>query len=571
MSADAPLLLAAGSEKYRQKREKKMRKAKPVIAAVSLLLMIALGVVGVQVIQKYTPSREMADPEEVYDVSGNEAAILYNYELQEEHGIYENGQIYLPLDWINENLNKRFYWDSKEELLVYALPEQIVYADAETKGSNGAPMLLLRDEGVYLPLGLIANYTDIQLLPYDKGEIKRVVVNSWGKRAVAETKKNGKLRVRGGIKSPILSEVSADTQVTVIERLENWSKVLTPDGHIGYIENKRLDAAQEQNFSGDFIEPVYENIRLDEKIVLVWHQVTSQEGNKTLSSLLEKTKGVNVVSPTWFSLTDNEGNYKSLASRAYVEEAHKRGLQVWALIDNFSSDVQTETLLSSTTVRRTLIEKLIADAKEYGIDGLNIDFESLKKEAGVHYIQFIRELSVSCRKEKLVLSVDNYVPAAYNSFYDRKEQGIVADYVIIMGYDEHYNGSEPGSVASLNYVRNGIEGTLKEVPKEKVIDAVPFYTRVWTEGNDGVKSSALGIADAKKWIEDNQVPLYWQEELGQYYGELDSEAGFKTVWMEEERSLEKKMELIKKYDLAGVACWKLGLEDAAAWDSIQWQ
>ena len=571
MSADAPLLLAAGSEKYRQKREKKMRKAKPVIAAVSLLLMIALGVVGVQVIQKYTSSREMADPEEVYDVSGNEAAILYNYELQEEHGIYENGQIYLPLDWINENLNKRFYWDSKEELLVYALPEQIVYADAETKGSNGAPMLLLRDEGVYLPLGLIANYTDIQLLPYDKGDIKRVVVNSWGKRAVAETKKNGKLRVRGGIKSPILSEVSAGTQVTVIERLENWSKVLTPDGHIGYIENKRLEAAQEQNFSGDFIEPVYENICLDEKIVLAWHQVTSQEGNKTLSSFLEKTKGVNVVSPTWFSLTDNEGNYKSLASRAYVEEAHKRGLQVWALIDNFSSDVQTETLLSSTTVRRTLIEKLIADAKEYGIDGLNIDFESLKKEAGVHYIQFIRELSVSCRKEKLVLSVDNYVPAAYNSFYDRKEQGIVADYVIIMGYDEHYNGSEPGSVASLNYVRNGIEGTLKEVPKEKVIDAVPFYTRVWTEGNDGVKSSALGIADAKKWIEDNQVPLYWQEELGQYYGELDSEAGFKTVWMEEERSLEKKMELIKKYDLAGVACWKLGLEDAAAWDSIQWQ
>lgn len=547
-----------------------MKKAIPVIVAVGLLFLIAMGFLGVWMVQKYTPSKELADLEEIYGAHGNEAAILYNYELQDARGIYENGQIYLPLDWINENLNKRFYWDSKEKLLVYALPERIVYADTGTKSSNGMPMLVLKEDQVYLPMGLIANYTNIQLLSYDKGDVKRAVVNDWGNRAVAEILKNGKVRERGGIKSPIITEVRAGEQVTVIEKMENWSRVLTPDGNIGYIENKIMDVTRERGFSGTFTEPEYKSIRLDEKIVLAWHQVTGLEGNKTLSGFLEKTQGINVISPTWFSLTDNEGSFTSLASRSYVEEAHKRGLQVWALIDNFSSNVQTEKLLASTTTRRKLIDRLISEVEEYGIDGINIDFESLKKEAGVHYIQFLRELSVPCRQNGIVLSVDNYVPAGYNSFYDREEQGIVADYVIIMGYDEHYNGSEPGSVASIGYVRSGIEGTLKEVPKEKVINGVPFYTRIWTESGDGVKSSALGIADAKKWIQDNHVELYWQDELGQYYGELDSTDGFKTIWMEEEESLKKKMELIKKYDLAGVACWKLGLEDRAAWDSIQW-
>ena len=169
-----------------------------------------------------------------------------------------------------------------------------------------------------------------------------------------------------------------------------------------------------------------------------------------------------------------------------------------------------------------------------------------------------------------MLSVDNTVPAEFNKFYDRKEQGIVADYVVIMGYDEHYNGGAPGSVASLGYVRDGIENTLKLVPREKVILGVPFYTRVWTETDEGVKSSALGIEEAKAWIEANQVDLYWQKELGQYYGELPLENGIKMVWMEDEESLKLKMNLARENDLAGVACWKLGLEDEEAWTAIGW-
>lgn len=548
-----------------------MKKAIPVIIAVSMILLIVLGAVGFQAAKKYIPSKETANLSEVYNVTGTQVALVYNNELQETQGIYENSQTYLPLTWINENLNKRFYWDSVESLLVYALPDQIVYADAETKGSNGMPILLVKEDGVYLTLGVLANYTDVQISAFDSEETRRVLINDWGTRQVATVKKNGKVRVLGGIKSPIVTDAVKDTEMTVLESMEKWSRVRTPDGHIGYVENKILAEAQENMFSGDFQAPVYNSTKVDGKITMGWHQVTVQDANKQIKSVLENSKGINVISPTWFSLTDNNGNYKSLASKDYVDQAHAAGVQVWALLDNFAKEVQSEKLLASTSTRRKLINSLMADVEKYDLDGLNMDFEGLKTEAGVHYIQFLRELSIPCREKGIILSVDNYVPAGYNDFYDRREQGIVADYVIIMGYDEHYAGSEAGSVASLEYVKGGIERTLEDVPKEKVINGVPFYTRIWTETDDGWKSTAVGIARAKEWVKENNVELYWQKELGQFYGEAESSEGPKYVWMEEEESLSKKMDLIKQYDLAGVACWKLTLEDSAAWESINWE
>ena len=548
-----------------------MRKVVPVLVAVGLIILIAVGFVGFRVLERYMPTKERADLAEVYDVSGDETAILYNYERQEQTGIYENGQTYLPVSWVNDHINERFYWDSTEDLLVYALPDQIVYADAETKGANGAPLLLVKDDEVYLTLGLIANYTDVQIQTFDSGDGRRVLINDWGTRNIARVKKAGSLRVKGGVKSKILTDLAEDDTVTVLDTMEKWSKVASSDGNIGYVENKRLAAAESQKFSGNFTAPVYENTSMSGKIVLGWHQVTSQDGNNTFDSIVAKTKGMNVISPTWFSLTDNNGNYRSLASKDYVVKAHAKGLQVWALIDNFSADVQTETLLASTATRRRLIDSLIADAEKYDLDGLNLDFESLKTEAGVHYIEFIRELSIPCRQKGIVLSVDNYVPARYNSFYNLKEQGIVADYVIMMGYDEHFAGGEPGSVSSISYVKNGISGMLEDVPKEKLINAVPFYTRLWIEAGDGsITSKAMGIADAKKWADNNQVELTWQADTAQYYGEKQTNDGAWFLWMEEERSLKEKMNVVRQNDLAGVACWKLGFEDSAAWDSIQW-
>ncbi len=547
------------------------RKAVPVLVALGLILAVIVGFFGVRFLERYIPTNEQADRTQLLGVKENEVALYLNEELQEAKGIFMEGQTYLPIDWVNSNLNERFYWDSMEKLLVYALPDSIVYADHTTKGTTGKPLIWVNGDGVYLSVGLVANYTDIRVAAYDGARNKRMFINNkWDPVTVATVKKNGNVRVKGGVKSPIVTWISKGNKVTVLESMGRWDKVRTEDGFVGYVKHRRLGKFSDETPVSTFEAPVYKNISMDEPVSLAWHQMTTPAGNASFDRVTASMKGVNVISPTWYELTDNEGNYRSLADAEYVKKAHNKGLKVWALISNFSKDVNTEILLAKTSTRRRLIESLMAETEKYGFDGINLDFEGIKEEAGVPYIQFIRELSIFCREKGIVLSVDNYVPVPGNEFYNRKEQGIVADYVIVMGYDEHYAGGDAGSVASLGYVENGIKDTLLEVPKEKIIQALPFYTRVWTvDSGNKTSSSSLGIAKAKEWVSENKVKLQWLNESGQYYGELQTKEGLKKIWMEEERSIGLKMDLIRRYDLAGVAFWKLGFEPADLWDVVQ--
>lgn len=547
------------------------RKAVPVFTALGLIFLVIAGFYGFRFLERYIPTKEQADLAELFGVTGDQVALYLNENLQEEKGLYIEGQTYLPIKWVNETLNDRFYWDDNEKLLVYALPESIVYADASTLGTSGKPLVWVNEGEVYLSAGLVANYTDIRAQAYDGAEYKRIFINNdWDARSEAMVRRDGNVRVKGGVKSPIVTGIAEGAGVTVLESMGKWSRIRTADGFVGYVENRRLGESESRIPVSTFEKPVYKSTSLGEPVCMAWHQMTLPEGNAAFDSLIANTSGLNVISPTWYSLSDNEGNFTSLADADYVKKAHDKGLKVWALVDNFSSDVNTELLMAKTSVRRKLIDSLMAEVIRYGLDGLNLDFEGIKEEAGVHYVQFIRELSIPCREKGIVLSVDNYVPTSDNAFYNRKEQAITADYVIVMGYDEHYAGGEAGSVASIPYEENGITDTLVSVPKEKLISAIPLYTRVWTQGTDGkTSSSALGIERAKEWVSENNVQLDWQEELGQYYGELQTEEGLKKVWMEEERSIALKMDLIKKYDLAGVACWKLGFEPAELWEEVR--
>lgn len=547
-----------------------------ILKAFCAVFFLAVITGGVFLYWKFGPSRERADLTSVYKADKNETVLYLNYEKQEAVGIYENGQTYLPMDWVSENVNSRFYWDEGEEMLVYALPEEILYADGSSVGSGGQPLILEKEDGVYVSMGLVLNYTKVRIQAFDRTDAKRVFIeDTFENVPMADVRGTVQVRTKKDVKSPILTECRRGDSVTVLEIDEKWVKVATPDGHVGYVKNRKLKNLRSETMESDFKEPVYQNISLDEKILLAFHQVTIPEANGKLEELLEPSEGVNVIVPTWFTLSSNDGDYESLASRSYVDKAHEKGLQVWAMLDNFSKEcsknVQSEILLSKTATRQKLIADMMEEAENYGFDGFNLDFESLKPEAMPHYVQFIREMSIACRERGLVLSVDNYVPSEYTADYNRKEQGIVADYVIIMGYDEHYAGGEKGSTASIEFVEKGITDTLLEVPKEKIINAVPFYTRLWTEEDGKTTSSALGIYKAKEWIKENDVELSWQEDLGQYYGEhKESETATEYLWMEEEKSLGLKMDLIRKYDLAGTAGWKLGLESPEIWDVIQW-
>ena len=537
------------------------------------IFILAGGGLGVLFAKKYMPSNELADKSRIFGIKDGQVALILDNQVQEEKGIYEGGQVYLPVDWVNEHLNQRFYWDEGEKLLVYALPDSIVYADESAQGEKG-PLFKVTQDGMYLSLGVVVNYTDIRTQAFATSQIKRVFIDtSWQHYDTAVLKKTGQVRVRGGVKSQIITEAAAGETVDVLETMEKWSRVRTSDGYIGYVENRKLEAGEQVAPVSTFEAPVYTSISMDGKVRLGFHQVTRPEGNNTLESYVSNARGMNVIVPTWFNVVSGDGTYTSLASRDYVDKAHDMGLKVWAMVENVSTEesvknLNTKTLMSSTSTRKKLIEKLMNEADTYGFDGFNLDFESLKAEAGPHYVQFIREMSVACRNKGLVLSVDNYVPSSYTAFYNRREQGIVADYVIVMGYDEHYAGGEAGSVSSIPYVREGIENTLKEVPKEKVINAVPFYTRVWTVNEGKTSSKAYGISDARQWVEENQVELSWDKLLGQYYGETVSGSGQQYIWMEEEDSMKLKIDLIKEFDLAGVACWKLGFEPADIWDIV---
>ena len=551
-----------------------MKRFLTTVLTVILTIVLAAGAAaGFILYRKYKPSKEQVDQSEWYQASGNEVAVFLNSEREESvKGRYIDGQVYLPVNWVDEAVNERFYWDEENSQLIYTLPDQIVYANEETMGSSGKPLLVQQDGTVWLLSSLVSAYTNVRIETFDTDGVHRIFVDTtWESQQLAKVKKNTALRIRGGVKSALITEVPSGAEVTVLEQLENWSRVRTEDGQVGYLPNRRLKETEAKTLVSTFQEPEYTSISMDEPVVLVWHQVTNLSANQAMQTLISATKGVNVIAPTWFMLTDNSGNYESLADKNYVDQAHAMGMQVWAVLDNFNKgdNVQSEVLFASTAARKKLIASLMKDAQTYGFDGINLDVEGIKASAGPHYVQFIRELSVDCRKAGLVLSIDSYVPASYSAFYNWAEQGRVADYVVMMGYDEHFAGGEAGSVASIGYERQGIMDLLKQVPKEKLISAIPFYTRIWKEDASGTSSQSVGISSAKEWVETNQVELYWQDDLGQYYGELEKDGVNYEIWMEEERSLELKMQLIRDNGLAGVACWRLGLEPADVWDVVK--
>lgn len=556
-----------------------MKKAIPVIIAVALIIIVGAAYIGMQFLGKYSYSKEYADLNEYYAVSGEEAAIVLQDEVVEEKALLRDGSYYFDYATVRKYFNDRFYVDKTEGLLLYTTAVDTIRTEIGSSSfiKDGAAaeesyvLSFYEGETLYIAADYVKKFCNYSYEAFTEPN-RLQVYTQWGEIQTAKITKDTAVRYQGGVKSDILKDVKKDDTVTVLEEMETWSKVKTADAVIGYVENKRLSekTATEQIPVTDYAEPEFTSLTRDHKINLAWHQVWTADANSTLDSMTASTKSVNVISPTWFSLSDNEGNFTNIASASYVQRAHEMGMEVWALIDNFSTEIDTKTILSSTTKRTYLIGNLVQTVQDYGIDGINIDFEQVAMDAGDDYIQFIRELSVVCRREGIVLSVDNYVPTGYTDHYNREEQGLFVDYVIIMGYDEYYSGSpEAGPVASIEFVENGIADTVAVVPANKVINAVPFYTRVWKTENGTLTSEAVSMDVATQFIANNGVETYWNETTCHNYGEAQIGDVFYQVWLEDTQALQDKLNVMKKYNIGGVAEWKLGLENSAAWDLIE--
>lgn len=551
------------------------KKLIPVLVAVVLILIVLLIGLGSILVDKYSYSKEKADLNAYFGVlGGEETAIVLNDEIVDTDAIYREGQCYLPIDFVNEHMNNHFYYDGTEGWIIFTtdldkMKTKICSTDytlSNTFASEDYCLTWWQDETVYISAEFLKKFCNFSYAYFtDPGRV--VLTTVWEAETHAQIKKDTQIRILGGIKSEILKEVSKGEEVEILEEMENWSKVKSADGFIGYVENKRLE-----NITGitptpvtDVAVPQYASIQKEGKVCLMWNMVTNMDANRLAGGLLEGTKGVNVISPTWFALSDNAGNFTSLADASYVQEMHARGIEVWALIDNFTYDIDTAQVLNTTSSRESLINQLVATVLSYGIDGINVDFESVTQEASDGYIQFLRELSIECRKNGIVLSADN----SHLVNYDRAKQGEVVDYVIIMGYDEHIAASDgPGSVASIDFVQKGIEKTLALVPAEKVINGVPFYTRLWTTTGE-IGQTAYGMQEIENFLANKGVETTWDEGTCQYTAQFMADGVGYAVWLEEKESLAVKLNVMSQYNLAGVAGWRLGQEKEDVWPVIE--
>ena len=448
------------------------------------LILLAVAVLGAFLLyRRFGPGTAWADYAEVYGAGAESTVVFCNGLQTEGTAVEKNGRTYLP-EGLAAGADSKWY-HSDEGLLLYSLANETVAISPASHTYTAE--LYYEENGIfYISVDFMESFSGIGLtsFPADENENlpARVFLDGGGGRyEQAEASGKTAVRVLAGKKSPILTKTRKGDTLLIIDSVDDWTRVRTEDGFVGYLKTKYLENRRELEWKPGTELPEYTRAGLGETVCMAWHQVFSAEDNGKLDAYLEGTAGLNVLSPTWFSVADNQGNLNSLADRAYVEQAHGRGLKVWGLVDDFDTNVDDLALLSSTAARTHLTEGLMQAAAEYGLDGINVDFESVKADSAPHFLQFIRELSIACRQRGLTLSIDNYVPAGGRTCYNLRVLGQVADYVMIMGYDEHYKGCCAGTNASIGFSEEGIRSTLDYVPADKVVNGLPFFMRVWQE------------------------------------------------------------------------------------------
>ena len=584
----------------KRSRKKNNRQAAGIIAAVIIVCVLVAGGIGlVTLIDKYTPNKTRITFEDYYIQHGfavgnddeqengaQEAFVLLNGE-QTDAKAYCFGDVwYFKKDFIDENLNHRFYLDVANDELIYTTPTKIVTIPFESQAYYVGDKVKKEhyvvarrvDEDIYIAADFIKERADfiyeVRNEPY-----RMLVTTEYGTSEYVHIADEGTVRTGASIKDEILAIGDAGASWSVAGEDGDWTELVTDDAIRGYIRTKELGEKYTVTTSNDYQAPMYTSVSRKDKVNMVWHAVYDMNDNDKIYGLLDATEGVNVVSPTWYQLSDSTGGFNSFAQQEYVDYIHETGRQIWPLWSDFTS-VSAENgwseyeLFAVTQNRRALIASMMDEVKAYGYDGINIDFEKVSSDNGIHFVQFLRELSIECRNAGVVLAVDNYVPMPHSAHYDRAEQGAIVDYVIVMGYDEHYGGgSEAGSVASLDFVKNGIVNTLESVPAQKLINALPFYTRMWDEyvdenGQQVLNSKAYTMRGAFDRVEELGLVTNWSDSVGQYVAEGDVEGHHYSVWLEDARSIEEKMKIVAEYDLAGVSAWSLGGEYPQVWEVI---
>ncbi len=565
-----------------------MAKQKKVVVAAAIVAVVLVLALAVIAIYKWlAPSSSKSDLNSLFKLEGDQAAILADDELLEQRGRVVEGQMYVPAQVATAYMDARVFVDQEEKILSYATSEGVIQAGADKtayamgKESMEAEQPILRalEDELYVSLAFLSEHANCYFQEYK--DPARLVIMADRDKSYTFATLGSDTRIRTGPnkKYPYLIEVPEGSRVIVetdVKQENEYMAVTTEDGVTGYIPVERAASQEEAVWSIDKTPETFEQQSMGKTVCLGWHQVTTESSAAVMYSGLSQTQGMNVISPTWFALEDDKGTFSSIGNTTYVNEAHAAGLQVWGLINDFKDGLDLNKILGTTSTRTKLVNGLVGAAIQYDLDGVNIDFEKITEESAEAYLEFLRELTLKAHVNDLIVSVDNYAPADYNAYYNLEEQGRVVDYVILMAYDEHWaGGGESGSVSSLGFVKEGTKNMVAQVPKERVIVALPFFTRLWQEvkkksGKVEVTSpAAYGMSGAESVVRAHDTAPEWDEKTGQYYAQYKENGATYKIWLEEETSLEKKMNVIKNQKVAGVAFWKLGFERAATWNMIK--
>lgn len=549
-----------------------------------LLGMLMCMILGVGAIFTFImmPGKEQVDPLTYFNEfkEGQLNAVYEDVRVDIERPVIEqDGLLYVSYPFAREYIDEKIYYDYNEETITITNLEELrrikpndnkMVVNKQDK-ELVTPFLTYQNE-LYIPEDYLEEEygIDIQI-----GRDERLVCISnlnIQKQIGTVKKKESELRTHQDRKALIVDKVEKGHQLTVYSEEDGYMRVRDENGVIGYIPSSDVKLGEMTSIKQNKVYTLAPMSKpIDGKVKLAWDQMTSRGTGDWSTPKYRHINNANIIAPTWFEFADEQGNLIDRGSKEYVNTAHAKGLQVWALIShNFTTPELTRTVLTSTAKRQYVINQLLEAAREYGFDGINVDIENIQADFGVEWIQFMRELSVQAKQEGLSVSVDVYIPSAWSTHYQRDKLAEVVDYFCVMAYDQHWGGSEQaGPVAGLKWVEEGIQLNLQEVPKEKLVLGIPFYTRIWQETNGELTSSAYGMGASQSVIGKWNVDPTYDDEHDQYYVQKTEGDTVYQTWIEDASTVLKRVTLINQYDLAGYAGWKLGLETPDVWDSLK--
>ncbi|MDP4084598.1 MAG: glycosyl hydrolase family 18 protein [Bacillota bacterium] len=501
----------------------------------------------------------------------------------------EGKKIYVPLAFVQKKIDNSILLDKKSKSIIITTRNKVIQIplDSLTYFENTHPLKLqvpsftIIQGREYISLDSILSYYSIRYkilngtkaiwIQHD-GEIFRSSSISTKEMNRARLR----LRTSPSLQSPYTAETFKKEVVMVEGEKDGFYLVRKENGISGYLKKDIVKLGKKETVKITQIKQPFTLSKINRPIQLTWEAVYSKNPDYTKIPTLT---GVNVVSPTWFSLNDQNGNIKNLASLDYSKWAKSKGYQVWGLFSNHFDPVLTHEALKDYETRQKLISQLLQYSKAYQLQGINFDIENVHQEDGPLVTQFLREAAPFLHDAGLVISIDITFSAAdsdWSSFYERKRLSQIVDYVIVMAYDEHWGSSSgSGSVASLPWVESNLQKLLAKVPNQKLVLGVPLYSRLWKEqvNSDGTKelsSKALTMDQVKQWLKEYAVTPVYDPKTGQNYAEYFNakENATYKIWIEDDLSLKKRSDLYGKYHLAGIASWARYFADQTAWTAL---